>query len=208
MTFRSRSLHRVLLLAIVLGSFAVPTDAQRFYVKLSGKVTDYFSGDPVKGVLVRVLKAGNKDMETTTRNDGTYEFTLDRGWRYAVWYSSKGMVTKHINVDTEEIPAYPDVPYYEMDVQMTMIQWIADFDFSGFDQPLGEASFKESVHAISWDIDYTERMRPILAKAMDEYEKTYKGYYKRKKGKLPDAPTQWPPKAHTDTIGTGGPEKQ
>ena len=29
-------------------------DAQRFYVKLSGKVTAHFTGDPVKGVLVRM----------------------------------------------------------------------------------------------------------------------------------------------------------
>ncbi len=208
MTFRSHLLHRVLLLAIFLGSFAAPADAQRFYVKLSGKVTDYFSGDPMKGVLVRVLKAGNRDMETTTRNDGTYEFTLDRGWRYAVWYSSKGMITKHINIDTQEVPAYPDVPYYEMDVQMTMFKWVADFDFHTFDQPLGEASFKESVHAISWDIDYTERMRPMLAKTMDEYEKTVKGYYARKKGRLPAPPAQWPPKAPADTISTGDKENK
>jgi hypothetical protein len=167
-----------LLCALVL---AGTSDAQRFYVKLSGKVTSHFEGDPVKGVLVRLLKAGKQEAERITRSDGSYEFILDRGWRYSVWYSKEGRVTKHINIDTEEVPAYPDVPFYEMDVQMTMVEWISDFDFSVFEQPLGEASFKESVHNMSWDIDYTERMRPMLAKVMDEYEKTYRGYYKHKR---------------------------
>ncbi len=174
-----------LLLVVFAFCAALPADAQRFYVKLSGKVTDHFTGDPVKGVLVRLLKAGKQEMETSTRGDGTYNFTLDRGWRYAVWFSKENHVTKHINIDTEEVPAYPDVPFYEMDVQMTLFQWIPDFDFSTFDQPLGEASFKQSVRNMSWDIDYTERMRPMLARAMDEYEKTYYGYYKRRKGRRP-----------------------
>ena len=178
---------RLLSIALVafLVAFATGAHAQRFYVKLSGKVTDHFTGDPVKGVLVRVLKAGKQELEATTHGDGYYEFQLDRGWRYAVWYSKDGLVTKHVNIDTEEVPAYPDVPYYEMDVQMTMFPWIAEFDFSTFDQPLGEASFKSSVRNMSWDIDYTERMRPMLAHAMDEYEKTYYGYYKRRKGRHP-----------------------
>ena len=194
---------RILLLAALVSFTASKSSAQRFYVKLGGKVTDYFTGDPMKGVLVRLLKAGNEEAQVTTRNDGTYEFTLDRGWRYSVWYSKKGIVTKHINVDTEEVPPYPDVPYYEMDVQMTLFSWIADFDFSTFDQPLGEASFKSSVRTMSWDIAYTERMRPMLAKEMDEYEKTCKGYYKRKKGKLPDTPAQWPPANGADSTGHG-----
>lgn len=144
-------------------------------------MTDYFTGDPMKGVLVRVLKAGKEEMQTTTRGDGSYSFLLDRGWRYVVWYSKEGMVSKHINIDTEEVPPYPDVPFFEMDVQMTLFPWVADFDFSAFDAPLGEASFKESVRNMSWDVEYTERMRPILAKVMGEYEKTYVGYYKRKR---------------------------
>ncbi|HRN36134.1 MAG TPA: hypothetical protein PLL18_04390, partial [Flavobacteriales bacterium] len=43
--------------------------AQRFQVLLSGKVTELYSGDPLKGVLVRVLKAGQEDMQQITRND-------------------------------------------------------------------------------------------------------------------------------------------
>lgn len=186
-------LRSALLLLAVCTTFG--SSAQRFYVRLSGKVTDHFTGDPIKGVKVRLLKAGKQEAEVVSRGDGHYEFTLDRGWRYAVWYSKEGLVTKHINIDTEEVPAYPDVPFYEMDVQMTLFPWLAEFDFSMFEQPLGEASYKQSVRNMSWDIEYTERMRPMLARAMDEYEKTFNGYYKRRKGRRPLKTTAPPPPA-------------
>ncbi len=158
---------------------------QRFHVKLHGVVTDHFSGDPVKGALVRLLKAGRFEAEVVTRGDGRYEFELERGWRYSVWYSKDGCVTKHVNIDTEEVPVYPDVPFYDMDVQVSLFEHIEDFDFSVFQQPLGEASYKKSVRNVSWDLEYTERMRPRLAQVMDEYEKTYNGYYKRRAGRRP-----------------------
>ncbi len=173
--------------------------AQRFYVKMSGKITEHFTGDPLRGVKVRLLKAGKEESDLKSRPDGTYEFTLDRGWRYAIWYSLDGYITKHINIDTEEIPPYPDVPFFEMDVQMTLFEWIPDFDFTLFDLALGEANYKQSVRNMSWDVQYTEFIRPSLAKAMDEYEKTYKGYYKRNKGRLP--PKVAVPMAIPDSTG-------
>lgn len=158
----------------------VELSAQRFTVMLGGKVTELFSGDPMKGVLVRVLKARQEDQQKITRSDGRYAFTLERGWKYEVWFSRKEMVTKHVIIDTREIPAYPDVPFYEMDLQMTLFPWIANVDLSIFDEALGLAAFKASVRNMSWDMPYTEQMRPVFAKTMDEYEKTYNGYYERR----------------------------
>lgn len=106
-----RTRIRPLLVLLCICVIAATADAQRFYVKLGGKVTDHFTGDPMKGVLVRLLKAGKQEAEKITRADGSYEFTLDRGWRYSVWYSKQDRITKHIDVNTEGIPAYPDVPF-------------------------------------------------------------------------------------------------
>ncbi|MFT3885929.1 MAG: carboxypeptidase-like regulatory domain-containing protein [Flavobacteriales bacterium] len=197
-----RSFFRAALVAVLLVLSAGGAQAQRFLVKLSGVVTDHFSGAPMKGVRVRLLKAGKAETEATTRSDGRYEFRLDRGWRYAVWFSHEGSVTKHINIDTEEVPPYPDVPFFEMDVQMTLFPWVPDLDLSPFDQALGEAAYKPSVRNMSWDVEYTERLRPILSKVMDEYEKTYKGYYKRKdQGRRPPRERLGPPVDSTDTNG-------
>lgn len=170
---------RALLVCTSLAVSACAAEAQRCYLKLSGVVTDHFTGEPVRGVLVRVLKAGRTEAEVTTRGDGRYAFELDRGWRYAVWYSKDELVSKCISIDTEAVPPYPDVPFFEMDVQMTLFPWIADVDLGLFERPLGEAAYKASVHNMSWDTEYTERLRPVLSQVMSEYEKTYGGYYRR-----------------------------
>ncbi len=164
---------------LVLGP-AMEVHAQRFNVKLSGQVTELFSGDPVKGTLVRLLKAGQEDQQKVTRGDGRYALILERGWKYEVWFSKKNMVTKHVVIDTREIPPYPDVPFYDMDLQMTLFPWVADLDLSPFEEALGSAEYKASVRNMSWDMPYTEQMRPVFSKVMDEYEKTFRGYYKRR----------------------------
>ena len=170
----------VLLFLLFAKVFTMDVKAQRFSVILSGQVTELFSGDPVRSTLVRVLKAGQEDQQQITRGDGRYKFELERGWKYEVWFSKKNMVTKHVVIDTREVPAYPDVPFYEMDLQMTLFPWLADVDLAAFNEALGLAAFKASVRNMSWDMPYTIQMRPVFSKAMDEYEKTYRGYYKRK----------------------------
>lgn len=172
--------------------------AQRFYVQLSGVVTDHFTGHPLKGVMVRLLKAGLTEAEVITRRDGRYSFQLDRGWRYALWYSKADLVGKHVDINTEEIPPYPDVPFYEMDVQMTLFPWINDFDFSAFDGPLGMASYKESVRNMSWDVDFTNETRPALVRVMAEYTKSYNGYYKRTGHRKKEFTTRQPPRVNGD----------
>ncbi len=168
----------VAVLGLVVGMSA-QVQAQRFYVRLSGLVTDYFTAEPLKGVTVRLLKAGNTEAEVVTRRDGRYMFTLDRGWRYTVYFSAAGRVTKHVVVNTEDVPPYPDVPFFDMDLQMTLFELVERFDFTPFDAPLGEAAYKPKLRNMSWDVEYTERLRPILSKVMDDYEKTVKGYYDR-----------------------------
>jgi hypothetical protein len=184
----ARTLLHARTLALLLVLFmTVRTKAQQFTVKLSGVVTELMSGDPLKDALVRVVKAGQDEAQTLTKKDGFYSFDLERGWKYVVWFSKDGMITKHVVIDTRKVPAYPDAPFYDMDLQITLFPWIADFDFSAFDQPLGEAGYKAKVHNMSWDTPYTDQQRPVFSKLMDEYMKTSKGYYKRKAGRQRDA---------------------
>ncbi|MCL4282871.1 MAG: hypothetical protein KJZ58_11475 [Flavobacteriales bacterium] len=170
-----------LLLGMVLAMAGFrPAQAQEFTVELSGQVTELFSGDPIKGALVRVIKAGQEDQQHLTKGDGRYKFRLERGWKYEVWFSKKNMVTKHVVIDTREIPPYPDVPFYEMDLQVSLFAWIRDVDLSSFEEAIGLAAYKASVRNMSWDTPYTEQMRPMFSKVMDEYEKTHRGYYERR----------------------------
>jgi hypothetical protein len=63
------------------------------------------------------------------------------------------------------------VPFYDMDVQMTLFRWVDGVDLSIFEQPVGLAEYVHSVRKLTWDIDYTEALRPQVAKVMDLYER-------------------------------------
>jgi hypothetical protein len=81
------------------------------------------------------------------------------------------MVTKHVRIDARDIPLFPDVPFYDMDLQITLFQWIEGFDFTLFDAPIGMAAYKHSVRNLNWDIAYNDAMRPKAQKLMVAYEK-------------------------------------
>ena len=66
---------------------------------------------------------------------------------------------------------FPDVPFYEMYLQRTMVKWIDEFDFAVFELPLGLAQYKHSVRNLNWDVAYTEERRVELARAMIMYDR-------------------------------------
>ena len=176
-------MHRFLFVAaLALSTLVARAQPERFYIRLYGLVTEHFTGEPMKGVLVRVLRDSIPLDEVTTKGNGQYEFFMDRGAAYTIWFSRQDLVTKHVRIDATEIPVFPDVPFYEMDVQMTLFTWVEGMDYSVFDQPLGEALYKHSVRNLSWNVEYTEKLRPIIAEAMDGYEKLVnKGVPRKKK---------------------------
>ncbi|MCB0795872.1 MAG: hypothetical protein KDB88_14150 [Flavobacteriales bacterium] len=175
----------LLFFLLLLMSFSASAQNERFYIRLSGLVTDFYTADPLRNVLVRVLKDSLPHAEVITTKQGFYEFQLDRGALYTVWFSRDDLVTKHVRIDARDVPVFPDVPFYEMDVQMTMFPWIEGMDYSLFDQALGEASYKHSVRNLSWNVEYTERLRPHLAEAMKTYDKLQRKYKPSQQRKPP-----------------------
>ncbi|MCU0320401.1 MAG: hypothetical protein MUE88_10050, partial [Flavobacteriales bacterium] len=87
-----------------------------FHIRLYGLVTEHFSGDAMKGVQVRLVKDSVERETYITTGSGKYEIFLERGYDYVVWFHRKDMVTKHVHIDAREIPLFPDVPFYEMDL--------------------------------------------------------------------------------------------
>jgi hypothetical protein len=159
------------LLALFLALSALPGAASAFYIHLHGMITEHFSGSPMKGVQVRLVKDSLERETVITPGNGKYEVYLERGYDYVIWFHRDDLVTKHVRIDAREVPLFPDVPFYDMDLQITMFTWIDGFDFSAFGQPLGMAQYKHSVRNLNWDIAYTDERRPVLARAMIDYER-------------------------------------
>jgi hypothetical protein len=156
---------------LVLCALWCAQDAEAFHIHLHGVVTEYFTGDHMKGVQVRMVKDSIERETMITSGNGQYELFLERGYDYVIWFYRKDMVTKHVRIDAREIPLFPDVPFYDMDLQITLFEWIPGFDLSLFDVPIGMAAYKRSVRNLNWDIAYTDAMRPQVQRLMVLYER-------------------------------------
>lgn len=156
-----------MMMAMLLGAH----QADAFHIRLHGLVTEYFSGHGMKSVQVRLVKDSVERETVFTNGKGEYEMFLERGYDYQVWYYREDLVPKFIRIDARDIPLFPDVPFYDMDVQMTLFALIAGFDFSTFDEPVALAAYKHSVRNLNWDITYTEARQAAIGRVMVLYER-------------------------------------
>ena len=164
-------MRSVRILFALLLSLAIHNGAMAFHIHLYGVVTEQFSGDALKGIQIRLVKDSIERETVVTAWNGKYELYLERGYDYQVWFSRNDMVTKYVRIDAREIPLYPDVPFFEMDLQMTVFAWVDGFDFSAFDEPVALADYKHSVRNLNWNTDYTDRRRSELVRVMIQYER-------------------------------------
>ena len=178
-------MRRALLISFLLFPFVL--QGQWFFVQFHGVVTDMYGGSPLTDVLVEVdLTDGSQHFgNVITKRNGEYQFELDKGYHYTVRYSKTGYVAKMLELDMTLIPDTPDVPFYDMDVQMVLFEAIPDVDLSFFTSPVGRSEYKESVRTMSWENEFSEEKKEIMAKLMKEYNKTYRGYYARTNAKPP-----------------------
>lgn len=164
-------MRQPLVLLMLVVAMAFPGEGHGFYIRLHGLVTEYFTGDAMKGVQVRLVK-DSVDRETIiTPNNGKYELFLERGYNYQVWFHRADLVTKHVVIDAQEIPLFPDVPFYDMDLQMTMFTWMDGFEFELYAGPVAKAEYKHSVRNLNWDVDYTKNFQAKSQRLMIAYER-------------------------------------
>lgn len=125
----------------------------------------------MKGVQIRLVK-DSVDRETViTTGNGKYELYLERGYNYQIWFYRPDLVTKHVLIDARDVPLFPDVPFYDMDLQMTMFTWIDNMGFDLFITPVGKAEYKHSVRNLNWDIAYTQKVSPKVDRFMILYQR-------------------------------------
>lgn len=148
-----------------------PSEAGAFYIRLHGLVTEHFTGEAMKGVQVRLVK-DSVDRETIiTTGNGRYELFLERGYNYQVWFHRADLVTKHVVIDARDVPLFPDVPFYDMDLQIGLFAWLDGLDFTLFDGPVAMAAYKHSVRNLNWDVAHTTSIQARIERFMVHYER-------------------------------------
>ena len=152
--------------------------AQPFHIKFHGVTTEFHTGKSVKNTLILVEWDEGAESFVTKKN-GLYNFILQKGPYYHISYVKKGYVTKVMEMDATKIPEEPDVPFFDVNLQITMVPIIDTVDMSTFDEPIGRLEYKESVRTLNWDNSFSKERKEDVAKTMKEYHKFYSGYYAR-----------------------------
>src|SRR5690606_38840426 len=134
---------RVLLAVLVL--LVSAPDASAFHILLRGLVTDYFSGARLKDVHVRLVKDGIERETVVTGRKGAYELYLERGYEYLVSFQRHDRVTKELRIDARQVPLFPAVAFFDMDVQVGLFTPLEGFGTEVFAEPLALAAYKRSV---------------------------------------------------------------
>ncbi len=172
----------LLIVAVLLPGIFTPTKAHGFHIHVYGVVTDHFTGEPVKGAQVMLVKDSIERETFTTNRNGRYEIYLERGYAYELHFKRPGFVTKFVAIDAREIPLFPDVPFFEMDLQMSMFEGLDGYDLSAFHEPVARAEYKHSVRNLNWNVDYTQARKAELIRVMIDHERELEARKRQARG--------------------------
>ncbi|MBK7947138.1 MAG: hypothetical protein IPJ85_18350 [Flavobacteriales bacterium] len=133
-------------------------------VVVFGTVKDFSTAKKIDAVTVTVFKNGGKLVEVPSNASGKYEVNLDYGAEYKLLLAKKGYVSKNIVIDTRNIPEEDRSGGHGMNIDFTLMADMPGVDFSVLLEPFGKAKFDPAAATISWDIEYTSRMRDAQAR--------------------------------------------
>jgi hypothetical protein len=156
-----RAISTLLLLA-----FAAVLNAAQ--LRVHGTVTDLFGQGPLKEVLVRVYKNGEKQHVFHTNATGRYSVRLDNNANYVLRFSLPGHVTKCFTVDTHGPSWEGDSKVVDLEVEMALFEQMPGLDLTFFDMPMGIARFTPMTGVLSWNDGYGTRIRPEVDRLMAE----------------------------------------
>lgn len=161
-----------------------------YTMTVSGTITGVMSGEPLKGVKVRVLRDGELSNLIITKGNGRFEVELDRGFFYTFEYTRDDLVDKRVTIDTQGAPPLLDVPSISMLIDISLFTPVPGMDVSLFNQPMGKAFYKHSSRNIMWDNAYEQEISLPVRKFMAEY---YKEVERFGEAGQPAKPDTWPP---------------
>lgn len=166
-----------------------PLRSKAFHIELYGQVLEHFSSDPLKAVFVRVYIGGTQKFFKKTTANGKFRFRIEREEEYIIEFTMEHMVSKRLLINTKNIPAQSEIPFYEMELEMDLFPYVEGIDYEVLDQALGKAYYDKNRKNMVWDSAYKKNYGAKYAKFWWHYERAFYG----KTVKSPKKPKKWPP---------------
>lgn len=133
----------------------------------------YENEKPLAGATVKVVREGITRETPQTDQQGYFDVYLDFGFLYDIQFMKPGYVTKHLEVDTRDIPVSDRQYGYETgDFEVSLFPKVEGFDFSIYEQPVGKIMYSFNTQQFVYDRRYIAKMKkktdPIEEDIKDE----------------------------------------
>lgn len=139
-------------------------------LEISGKVTDYFTNQPVSGTSVKVTENGNYVNNVVCDGKGVYVTYVDFEKEYIVIYEKAGYVPKKVIVNLKGVPPDKRTKVNDLVIEMTIFKQDKDLNVSFLDQPIGKANYIPQTNEIDWNMGYTAPISQKLNQILDTYK--------------------------------------
>jgi len=124
-----------------------------------GTLKDEGSGKKMPGVEVVVYQDGVEFDRLTTNARAEYDFSFPLRHDYTFSFEFPGYGNKRIQVDASGVPPEDLKGGFKLDLDMTLFELVDGFDTSILEDPYGKAAFDPVKNTVSFDFDYTNRMK-------------------------------------------------
>ena len=155
-------LKKYFLLVLILSSYVNimigQDDAHVF-----GKVAPTENRDlSISDAKILIKKDGKSFKIEKSDNNGEFDFRLDLDYKYELYFSKKGFVTKWIVIDTQSIPEADKEGGFDMKIDMSLFQKRKNLDASCLQKPIGIMHYYSENNALDWDFSHTENIKGEL----------------------------------------------
>ncbi len=119
----------------------------------------------ISDVSIRVKKDGKSFLSFKTDQNGKFNFNLDLDFKYEIYFSKKGYVTKWVIIDTKGIPEEDKEGGFKMKIDMSLFKKRKNFDASILKKPIGLMHYFSEKNALDWVYSHTENIQAQIKNA-------------------------------------------
>ncbi len=155
----------LILLFCLLNLFAFSADNS---IKINGTV--YEVPDLMSDCNIVVHKNGIASVYAKSKEDGTFNLSLELGYKYMIEFSQGGYVTKKISVDTKTNTQGISEDKSVNELVIDLFQAVPGENYDILDNPIAKIVFDAEKGDFVYDMDYNEK---IQAKVQDLWNTVY-----------------------------------